>query len=334
MKPEDRFVERLRALLPHDDRVLIGPGDDAAVFSAGGGQYAVTTDMLVESVDFLPEEDPESIGRRAIAVNLSDLAAMGARPEFFLLSIAFPPSRGQDYPLAVARGALSRASPLGVPLVGGDLSRAPAAVVSVALWGCCGGVWLTRSGARSGDLLFLSGFAGRAAAGLRLASRGLPPVPGSSGLLPQEERELVAAYRDPEPRIALGLDLARERLARAAIDVSDGLGVDAARLARCSGVQAVLERERIPVSPALAAFAEHEGVDPVEWMLAGGDDYELLFTAPETALTTLLAGRPGWGVAIARIGFIQTGQGAVLRDRRGAERDIAAIGHDHFEARP
>lgn len=334
MKPEDRFVERLRALLAPDERVRIGPGDDAAVLSAQGGEHAVTTDMLVESVDFLSGEDPESIGRRAIAVNLSDLAAMGARPEFFLLSIGWPPSRGEDFPLAVTRGALSRADPLGVSLVGGDLSRAPATVVSVALWGRPEGVWLTRSAAGPGDLLFLSGWAGRAAAGLCLASRGLAPVPGSSGLLPEQTRELLAAYRDPEPRIALGLDLARERLAHAAIDVSDGLGVDAARLARCSGVKAVLEAERIPISPALAAFAQREGVDPVEWMLAGGDDYELLFAAPETALTTLLAGRPGWGIPVTRIGSFETGQGAVLRDRRGEERDIAGIGHDHFEARP
>ena len=331
MKPEDRFVERLRALLPSDDRVRIGPGDDAAVLSAGAGEYAVTTDMLVESVDFFPEEDPESIGRRAIAVNLSDLAAMGARPDFFLLSIASPPSRGEDFPLAVARGALSRAGPLRVSLVGGDLSRAPAAAVSVALWGGCVGVWLTRSGARPGDLLFLSGFAGRAAAGLRLASRGLPPVPGTSGLPPHEERELLAAYRDPEPRVALGLDLARERLAHAAIDVSDGLGVDAARLARGSGVKAVLESQRIPVSPALAAFARHEGLDPIEWMLAGGDDYELLFAAPETALPALVAGRPGWGTPVTRIGSLERGHGAVLRDASGTERDIAGLGHDHFE---
>jgi thiamine-monophosphate kinase len=333
MKPEDRFVQRLRALLALDERVRIGPGDDAAVFSTQDGEHAVTTDMLVESVDFPSEENPDSIGRRAIAVNLSDLAAMGARPEFFLLSIGWAPSRGEDFPLAIARGALSRAGPLGVSLVGGDLSRAPVTVVSVALWGRSEGVWLTRSAARPGDLLFLSGYVGRAAAGLRLASRGLAPDPRLSGLLPEQERELLAAYRDPEPRMALGLDLARERLAHAAIDVSDGLGVDAARLARSSGIKAVLERERIPLSPALAAFAQREGVDPVEWMLAGGDDYELLFAAPETALTLLLAGRRGWGVSVTRIGSFETGQGAVLRDARGEERDIADIGHDHFEAR-
>ena len=333
MKPEDRFVERLRALLASDRRVIIGPGDDAAVVSSDGEALAVTTDMLVESVDFLSGEDPESVGRRAIAVNLSDLAAMGARPEFFLLSIGFPPSRGETYPLAIVRGALSRADPLGASLVGGDLSRAPTAVVSVALWGRPEGVPLTRSGARPGDLLFLSGSAGRAAAGLRLAARGFRPVPGSAGLSSEEERELLAAYRDPEPRIALGLDLARGRFAHAVIDVSDGLGVDSARLARASGVKAVVDRERLPISPALAAFAERQGVDPVEWMLAGGDDYELLFAAPEAALPALVAGDPAWGVPVTRIGSIEIGEGAVLRDRHG-ERDIAAIGHDHFEAHP
>src|SRR5512141_1040551 len=109
MPGEDRFVEKLRESLPRDPRVSVGPGDDAAVVRFGPGELAVTTDMLVEGVDFLRGEEPARLGRRSLAVNLSDLAAMGARPEIFLLSVAFPPENGEDFPLEVVRGALSRA---------------------------------------------------------------------------------------------------------------------------------------------------------------------------------------------------------------------------------
>ncbi len=339
MKPEDRFVEKLQSLIPAVDRVLVGPGDDAAVISTGGGNLVVTTDMIVEAVDFLPGEEPERIGRRAFAVNLSDLAAMGARPEFFLLSIAFPPEKGETFPLAVVRGALSRAKPLGAALVGGDVSSAPTILVSAVLCGRPEGSPICRSGGRPGDLLFLSGSPGRAAAGLRLAKRlltfasqGSRPTPRFVGLSPEHERELLSAYHDPEPRLTLGLALAREAIAHAAIDVSDGLGIDAARLARASGVRAVLERERIPVSPAVASFTELEATDLVEWILAGGDDYELLFAAPESALLSIERLGRDLGHAVTRIGHLEAGEGAVLRDRHG-DRDIAALGHDHWEPR-
>jgi thiamine-monophosphate kinase len=340
VKGEDRFVEKLRMLLPGAQRAVLGPGDDAAVVAAGPGPIVATTDLVVENVDFLSGEQPEAIGRRALAVNLSDLAAMGARPEFFLLSIGFRSELGEEFPLGVARGALSRATPLGVELVGGDLSDAPSTVVSVALWGSAEGEPLTRSGARPGDWLFLSGWPGRAAAGLRLsrrlatfASQGSAPTPRFVGLSLQDEAELLAAYRDPEPRIELGLFLARERIAHAAIDVSDGMGVDAARLARASGARAVLERERIPIHPALASFAEVEAIDAVDWILAGGDDYELLFAAPPEAAPRLAQVRPEWGAPVTRVGQIEEGSGAVLRDRHG-DRDVGNLGHDHLMGSP
>ncbi len=340
MKAEDRFLERLRPLLLSSPRVSVGPGDDAAVVSTEAGDLVATTDLLVESVDFLPDEEPHRLGRRAVAVNLSDLAAMGARPDFFLLSIGFPPEKGEEFPLAIARGALSRAEPFGALLVGGDLSSARATLVSVALWGRPEGRPIRRSGARPGEGLFLSGFPGRAAVGLALARRFAvsggrtpAPVPSTEGLSPEHERELLAAYRDPEPRVGLGLLLARQRIASAAIDVSDGLGVDAGRLARASGVRAVIERDRIPVSPALAAFAQQASADPLEWILAGGDDYELLFTAPEGAAAALEQGGAAGAVPITRIGSVEPGEGAFLRDRHG-DREIAGEGYDHFEARP
>lgn len=331
MRREDRFVERLRKTLPYSARVAVGPGDDGAVVRSEEGDLVATSDMLVEGVDFLPGTDPEAVGRRALAVNLSDCAAMGARPEFFLLSIGFSTEKGEEYPLAIARGALSRARPLGVALVGGDLSGAPVTIVSIALWGRAEGQPLLRSGGSDGDLIFLSGFPGRAAAGLCLARRLAAGETRPAGLQAEHERELLDAYRDPEPRVALGLELSRGRLASAAIDVSDGVGVDVSRIARASGLRAVIEKERLPVSPALAAFAALEKTDPLDWILRGGDDYELLFTASERALAGLSALVSG-KVPITRVGRLEEGEGAVLRDG-SRERDIASLGHDHFENR-
>jgi thiamine-monophosphate kinase len=329
MKAEDRFVERLKEMLPDSERVAVGPGDDAAIVRVESGGLVATTDLLVEGVDFLPGTDPEALGRRALAVNLSDLAAMGAAPEFFLLSIAFPARLGEDFPLAVTRGALSRARAYGASLVGGDLSAAPVTVLSVALWGRAPGRPILRCGGQSGDLLFVSGYPGRAAGGLELARRQAtaqlpPPSPGNE--------ELLKAYRDPEPRVALGLELSRRGLATAGIDLSDGLGVDAGRLARASGLRAIIEKDRLPVSAALARFAREEGRDPLDWILGGGDDYELLFAAPEGALSSVLA-LGTREVPVTRVGRLEQGEGALLRDGN-AGRDIASLGHDHFDNRP
>jgi thiamine-monophosphate kinase len=309
----------------------VGPGDDAAILDGFPGPWAISTDALVEGVDFLPEHPPEAVGRRAMAVNLSDLAAVGARPEFFLLTVGFPPERGEPFPLAVARGALSRATPAGAGLAGGDLSRSPVAFVSIVVGGRLEGRPLRRSGARAGDLLFLSGFPGRAAAGLRLASRDRSRA-DAAGLSDADRAELLAAYLDPEPRLDLGRALAREGWATAAIDVSDGLGIDAGRLADASGLRAVLEADRLPIGAALASFAWREALDARELALSGGDDYELLFAvAPELEPQIPNAG-PG-DVPLTRIGRLEEGRGAVLRSAEG-DREIGALGFDHLGGAP
>lgn len=339
MKPEDRFVEKLKALLPPDDRVILGPGDDAAVIAPDPGPVVATTDMLVESVDFLPGEDPEVIGRRAVAVNLSDLAAMGAQPRWFLLSIGLPAARGEDFALAIARGAIERGGQFGSRLVGGDLSSAAATLVSVAMWGAPEGRPLTRSGASAGEAVYLSGSPGRAAAGLLLARRleafsrhGAQPMPRFGGLSMSHVEELLRAYRDPEPRVALGAELARGSLATAVIDVSDGLGVDAGRLARASGVLLALDADALPATESLRTFCEVENTSPVELIVSGGDDYELLFCAPETAAEGLRQASIRAGVAVTRIGRVLAGSGVTLRQGR-REREIGNAGHDHFEFR-
>lgn len=336
MRPEDRFVERLRESLAEREGVLVGPGDDAAVVSSTAGRLVVTTDTLVENVDFLPGEDPARLGRRSVSVGLSDLAAMGAWPDFFLLTIGFPESADEDLPLAVARSAAKRGEEFGAALVGGDLTRADEIFLSVALWGRPSGGVVRRSGAKPGDVVFLSGWPGEAAAGLAIARArsGETRMAAETGWTPEElpvsdETRLLAAYRDPEPRLALGRALGRDGIATAAIDVSDGLGIDAGRLARASAVRVVLESDSLPISSSLAAFAEIAGRDAVEMALSGGDDYELLFTV-SAELAGSLAGPPAeWGVPVWRIGRIESGTGAYVDGARGL-RPIDDLGFDHF----
>jgi thiamine-monophosphate kinase len=318
---------------------MVGPGDDAAVIGNREGVLIATTDTVVEGIDFLPGEDAARVGRRAVSVALSDLAAMGAWPEFILLTIGLPAAAPDDFPLALSLAAARRAAEFGAALAGGDLSRATDLFLTVAAWGRPSGTPLLRSTARPGDALFLSGWPGEAAAGLAVARAraGLPPARGDGGWTPEmlpavHETKLLAAYRDPEPRLPLGRALSRDRLATAAIDVSDGLGVDASRLARASGVCLVIERAGIPLSPALRSFTDLTGTDPLALALAGGDDYELLFTlAPDKA--GLAADPPAeWGVEVQRIGRVEAGRGALLEDEDG-RRPIDDLGFDHLEAR-
>ncbi len=339
MRGEDRFVERLREALPGGERLLVGPGDDAAVVEAGAGPLVATTDTTVEGIDFLSGEPPERVGRRAVSVAFSDLAAMGAWPEFFLLTIGLPESAGEDFALALALSAAKRGEEFGAPLAGGDLTRAMEVFLSVSAWGRPEGEPIRRSGARPGDFVFVSGWPGEAAAGLAIARAraGLDPGRGAGGWTPEmlptaDQTRLLAAYRDPEPRLPLGRALARERLATAAIDVSDGLGIDAARLARASRVRLVFEREGLPLSPALLSFASLAGRDPIETALAGGDDYELLFTTPAESAGRFADPPPEWGVAVRSVGRVETGDGAFLEDERGMQ-PVGHLGFDHFAGR-
>jgi thiamine-monophosphate kinase len=339
VKPEDRFVERLREGLTRTERLLVGPGDDGAVVEAPSGPIVATTDTLVEGIDFLPGDDAARVGRRAVSVALSDLAAMGAWPDFFLLTVGFPGSAEEGFPLAVSLAAARRGEEFGAVLAGGDLSEAAEVFVSVALWGRPAGRPITRADAKPGDVLFLSGSPGEAAAGLALARArgGFDPGRGGGGWTPEQlpvahETRLLGAYRDPEPRLPLGRGLARERLATAAIDVSDGLGADAARLARASGVRLVIQSGDLFLSPALRSFAELAACDPLALAIGGGDDYELLFTVAAADAGRLADPPPEWGVEVRRIGRVEAGEGVFLEEEHGL-RPIGDLGFDHLEKR-
>jgi len=257
----------------------LGIGDDAAVVAASS-EWVVTTDLLVESTHFdWAYSSPADVGHKALAVNLSDMAAMGATPGPIFLTLGLPPATpvADLEAFAAALGALARTS--GAWLAGGDTVAAPAGwVVGITLLGRPVAEPVRRDGARPGDHLFVSGTLGGAAGGLRWLAEG-----GEAAIQPT----LVARHRRPEPRLALGSWLAREGVASAMIDLSDGLATDGPRLAGRSGVGLAVDLDTVPIDPILEPlFGSREAR---RLALTGGEDFELLFTVPTHALPRLTA---------------------------------------------
>jgi thiamine-monophosphate kinase len=314
-------AERLRELRGD---VPLGIGDDAALLEPPPGRQLVAAlDTLVEGRHFPAGSPPRSIGHRALAVNLSDLAAMGAEPAWFLLALTLP-TADETFLEAFAQGLQEVAAPHGVALVGGDTTAGPLAVSVQALGFVEPGSALRRSGARPGDLLYVSGTPGDAAAGLALAMGAA----AATGLTPEQRQCLLDRFLFPVPRVALGRQL--RGIASACIDVSDGLAADAGKLAAASGCAVVIEVERLPLSAALRAQAGAAGA--ARLALTGGDDYELCFTvAPERA-ATLAARLDNVKCEVACIGRIEAGTGIMLLDH-GARTDQSFTGFDHFRSR-
>jgi thiamine-monophosphate kinase len=295
--------------------VLLGVGDDAALLEMPPGRVLVAaTDTLVEGRHFLPGAPAESVGHQALAVNLSDLAAMGAEPAWALLSLSIP-SADEDWVRRFADGLHALAGRHGVALVGGDTVRGPRVITVTALGTVEPGLALRRNGAQPGDVLYVSGSPGEAAAGLERLGSGAPFDLADP---------LVRRYLYAEPRLALGRALAGR--ATAAMDVSDGLLGDLGKLCAASGVAARLDLERLPVSSALAAHGTP--ADRERCVLHGGDDYELLFTVPAPAAEAFEATLRS-SVPVTRIGAIEAGSG-VRCLRRGVEERVEGSGYDHF----
>lgn len=300
---------------PRSD-VLLGVGDDAALLTPPAGQALVAaTDTLVEGRHFLPGTPASAIGHQALAVNLSDLAAMGAEPAWALLSLSMP--RSDERWLAdFADGLYALAERHGVALVGGDTVSGPLVVTIEVLGFVPPGAALLRSGARAGDRIIVSGAPGVAAAGLEELQSGRATFDSSDAR--------VRRFLRAEPRLALGRAL--RGFATAAMDVSDGLLGDLGKLARSSGVGACIDLESLPVAPELAAYppAERERL-----VLHGGDDYELLFTLPADHFGHLANLAAAGACSLQCIGSIVPGEGVECR-REGARVDVAGKGYDHF----
>ncbi len=295
--------------------VLLGVGDDAALLEVPPGHALVAAvDTLVEGRHFLPDAPPESVGHQALAVNLSDLAAMGADPAWALLSLSLPDS-DEAWLQSFAAGLYALAERHGVALVGGDTVRGPRVVTVTALGSVEPARALRRDGARPGDVLYVSGWPGEAAAGLEALR---------SGTVRGDADPLVRRHRYAEPRLELGRAL-RGR-ASSAMDVSDGLFGDLQKLCKASGVGARIDLDRLPLSAELARRHSREQCE--RFVLFGGDDYELLFTVPADRATGIDAGAPA-GVPVHRIGVIEAGARARC-ERNDRVVDVSGGGYDHF----
>lgn len=297
----------------------LGVGDDAALLRVTADmELAVSTDMLLAGRHFLPEAEPEALGHKTLAVNLSDLAAMGARPRWALLAIALPQA-DEAWLGAFSRGFYALAERHGVDLIGGDTTRGPLTLCVTILGEVEAGQALTRAGARPGDHVWVSGRLGGAAL-------GLAHLQGRVGLDPDSAAQCRQCLERPEPRVALGRAL--RGLASAVIDISDGLLADLGHILERSGVGAELELARLPAHPALAAgipgdLAQH-------CLLAGGDDYELCFTAPPAHAPGIAALASHLALPLTRIGHIVQGRELIVRDALGRPLDLTTRGYDHF----
>ena len=299
-------------------RAALGVGDDCALLNAQPGmQLAVSSDMLVEGRHFLSTVAPERLGHKALAVNLSDLAACGAEPLAFTLALALP--RGDDdFAAGLARGLFALADSAGIELVGGDTTAGPLNLCITVIGQVPIGQALLRSGARAGDELWVSGQLGDA----RLA---LEVFRGRLSLSADDFEAARRAMELPQPRVALGMAL--RGLASSAIDLSDGLVGDLAHVLQRSAVGARLEVDALPRSALLSRQASEL---QLECLLAGGDDYELLFSAPAARQAEVLAAARQAGVAVTRCGVITADSGLRLVDGQGRDMALRSRGFDHF----
>lgn len=288
-------------------RVLLGPGDDAAVVAAPDGRVVVTTDLLIEGRHFRRDwSSAYDVGVKAAAQNLADIAAMGARPTSLVVGLGAPPTLPVSWCEELADGLRDESATAGAVVVGGDLARADAVTVAVtALGDLEGRPPVTRAGARPGDVVAVSGRLGWAAAGLAVLRRGF-----------RSPAALVAAHRRPEVRYPAGPEAAQLG-ATALVDVSDGLLADLGHVAAASGVRIQLDRDAFAVPDRLRDTASALGVDPLSWVLTGGDDHALAATFPET-----VALPDGW----ATVGRVLDGDGVGVPGWELPARG----GHDHF----
>jgi thiamine-monophosphate kinase len=317
------LIERLRRRLPSGRGVRIGIGDDAALVENPSGSSLVTADMLIEGVHFdLKWTSLADLGFKSLAVNLSDIAAMGGVPAYTVLSLGVPANFDSKKVDDFYRGIDALARPNRVAVVGGDLSVAKILTISICVIGHPPRRPIRRAGAAVGDDIYVTGTLGDSALGLKLLQRG------GSVLKKAPAAHLLSRHRRPAPRLAVGARLGKTRLATAMIDVSDGLLQDLGHICRASGTGAMVNCEDLPLSSAYRALA---GKDDYCCALSGGEDYELLFCARPGSRGALEKLSRQLHLPITRIGRCIAGDRVVVRDRSGKPTTLAARGHDHFQ---
>ena len=318
MKDEFEFIRALRERAGTSSSVT-GIGDDAAVFHVGHGKETViTTDLLIEDVDFRRTTiPPYLLGHKALAVSLSDIAAMGARPRWSLTSIGIPADIWQtDFTDRLYSGWFELASRYDVQLIGGDTSRTEEKIVidSIVIGDCSTGQAVKRSGAKPGDQIFITGSLGGAAAGLRLVERGAHLA--EQNLDEEDSQKLdhvLLRQLRPEPRVGWGIVLGDEKLATSMIDVSDGLSSDLNHLCSASRVGALIDSSLLPIDSQVTELCGRRALDPLQLALHGGEDFELIFTVKPGDVARLP--RRVDGTQITRIGEIRNeNEGVQIRE--------------------
>ncbi len=315
----------IRLFTRPDSNVVLGVGDDSALIRPEAGmEVAVSTDMLVSGQHFFAEADPCKLGHKALAVNLSDMAAMGANPRWATLALALPETvvrTNKKWLEAFANGFFELARSHQVALIGGDITRGPLTICVQIIGEIAKGKALRRSGAKRGDDIWISGQLGDAALAILHEQQHIK-------LEPSELAKCLTALNLPVARVELGQRLIG--LVHSAIDISDGLLADLGHILECSKVAAIIEMKEINCSAVLEKYLPQSQV--INCLLAGGDDYELCFTAPKAKRGKIKALSQETGISLTRIGRIDTGEGLVVLDTTGNAITLETTGYDHFRA--
>lgn len=334
------FIQKIRTVAQRGTApdLVHGIGDDAAVFkSLAGNDVVISTDLLVEDVDFHRDTTrADLLGHKALAVSLSDLAAMGARPRWALLSLGVPDVVWEsEFVDDFYSGFFELAERYGVHLIGGDTSRTPDKIVidSIAIGECPENRAVFRVGAKPGDQIFVTGFLGDAAAGLRLIERGVRlHVPETEEPTPDENHpiaRLLLRQLRPEPRVGWGLLVGEQKLATAMIDLSDGLSSDLNHLCKESKVGALIDAASIPIDPLVKELSGRRALDPLMLALHGGEDFELLFTVSPENIAKLPTRVDG--ISLTRIGEIKEASAGVQISEGSRTWTLEPGGWEHFK---
>lgn len=325
------LIERVRRIVTVDRAdIVAGIGDDVAVLDAGCEELLLATvDCQIDGVHFLRKEaSAVQIGRRALAINLSDIAAMGGRPEHALVSLALPADTEVEWVEDLYRGLREEADHSGTAIIGGNVARSPGELqLHVTVLGRVPrDRVLLRSGARAGDRVLVTGAIGESAAGLQLL------LDRSIDVSPADRDRLLSRYRTPTPRLPEGQAIAALRVATAMLDISDGFSSDVGHICEESAVGVRIDAARLPIPQIVRDVALRAEKDPVEFALQGGEDFELVFTAPESAVPAITnAVRDASGTAVTVVGeIVDAARGRTLVLEDGSERPLEARGWNHF----
>ena len=318
---ERALVELARRICKSGPRVKVGIGDDAAAIDIDGKYLVATTDMLVASTHFPHDTTAEQMGHKAVIVNLSDLAAMGAEPLAMVFSVALSRKLDVSFVRRIIKSMDLTARRYGTYVVGGDLDESDDITIAGAAFGLASkSRLLTRSGARPGDVIAVTGQLGTASAGLEILLERLP----SKGY-----EKLIRAQLEPVARVREGMLLAKNGV-KAAIDITDGLAANLWQMSRMSKVKLIIEREKVPIHPLVNKFAERNGFDVEKFALFGGEDFELLFTVKRGSWKKVQLALKRAGTTASAIGYVTHGRGVYVQ-KRNILKKLPDRGYEHFK---